>query len=263
MKKRRLSITFVVMQSILFIAMVYFSVCILFNVGTEYYKASNYLNCITECFMLSLLVYLVIIFKFYPTKTLQIYYIIALMGHFIGGNLLNFYSYVSYYNSILHFVNSMFIGIIIYSLLSRHMQCKSWFIKIMIVTACVISIGVFWEFYEYFTDITWGTNMQRYRNSITGEPFVGISALKDTMSDLMLDTFGGFVSGLFCLVKIKGCYLYKFFDIRHELRAITSRDLSEKEIKDNENVDSAEEPLISLEIEEEKPNDEENENKEN
>ena len=67
-------------------------------------------------------------------------------------------------------------------------------------------VGVLWEVCEYAIDgMKSGSNMQRFNNSVTNEPFVGRRALQDTMIDLMMDTLGGVLAGLyFAFTNIKG-----------------------------------------------------------
>ena len=77
-------------------------------------------------------------------------------------------------------------------------------------------IGVLWEVCEYAIDGMAGRNMQRFNNSVTGEPFIGRRALQDTMIDLMMDTLGGALAGLyFAYVNIKGIPLYKFLELKY------------------------------------------------
>lgn len=77
-------------------------------------------------------------------------------------------------------------------------------------------VGVLWEVCEYAIDGLSGKNMQRFNNSVTGEAFIGRKALQDTMIDLMMDTLGGAVAGLyFAFTNIKGVPLYKFLELKY------------------------------------------------
>lgn len=77
-------------------------------------------------------------------------------------------------------------------------------------------VGVLWEVCEYAIDGLSGKNMQRFNNSVTNEPFVGRKALRDTMIDLMMDTLGGVLAGLyFAFTNIKGIPLYKFLELKY------------------------------------------------
>lgn len=82
--------------------------------------------------------------------------------------------------------------------------------------AFTATIGVLWEFCEYAIDGLAGSNMQRFNNSITGEPFIGRNALTDTMTDLMMDVLGGAMAGLyFAFASIKGVPLYKYLELKY------------------------------------------------
>lgn len=78
-------------------------------------------------------------------------------------------------------------------------------------------VGVLWEVCEYVIDgMMTGSNMQRFNNSVTLEPFIGRRALQDTMIDLMMDTLGGVLAGLyFAFTNIKGVPLYKFLELKY------------------------------------------------
>lgn len=88
------------------------------------------------------------------------------------------------------------------------------FISTVAFTALV---GVLWEVCEYAIDgMMTGSNMQRFNNSVTNEPFIGRRALQDTMIDLMMDTLGGVLAGLyFAFTNIKGVPLYKFLELKY------------------------------------------------
>ena len=56
--------------------------------------------------------------------------------------------------------------------------------------------GVFWEFWEFLCDQFLGMNLQRFAAS-DGTLFVGRAALMDTMGDLLTNTIGAALMGLF------------------------------------------------------------------
>lgn len=56
-----------------------------------------------------------------------------------------------------------------------------------------IMVGVVWEFYEFFSDGLFGTNMQKYK-LMNGMDLIGRYALQDTMEDLIVDVIGAFVA---------------------------------------------------------------------
>lgn len=46
-----------------------------------------------------------------------------------------------------------------------------------------LSVEVIWEIFEYTIDGLTNSNMQRFKDSITGELWLGRAALKDTMKE--------------------------------------------------------------------------------
>ena len=64
-----------------------------------------------------------------------------------------------------------------------------------------VTIGVIWEIIEFATDAWFGTNMQRFDNSVTRDPLMGQNALMDTMKDLILDFIGALI---ICIVGFIG-----------------------------------------------------------
>ncbi|MBR1987501.1 MAG: hypothetical protein IKA36_00525 [Clostridia bacterium] len=215
--KKDISLTFFIIQCLLAIGVITFYILGLCGIG-KMWKFSDCFDASTYClsaFTISLLVYILYFCKVRATKALQIYFILALCGHFIGGDLFNLYVLSKNYNYILHAFNSCMIGIIIYGMILRNVKKQSPIFMLIMTTASVVAVGVIWEFYEYLADTINGINMQRWRNSITGVPFVGQRALRDTMWDLFCDFFGGIFAGIFAYpVVIKGKSIYQHFELK-------------------------------------------------
>jgi len=109
-------------------------------------------------------------------------------------------------------------------------------------------VGVLWEVCEYAIDGMAGKNMQRFNNSVTNEPFVGRIALRDTMIDLMMDTLGGLLAGLyFAFANIKGIPLYKFLELKY-VKADSNISYQE-DIVDNDNLKTAKAEKKALKLE--------------
>ena len=66
-----------------------------------------------------------------------------------------------------------------------------------------LSVEVIWEIIEYLIDGVAGSNMQRFRDSITGELWLGRHALRDTMKDLILNTIGAFIISILGYIDLK------------------------------------------------------------
>ncbi len=167
------------------------------------------------CLLFSFLPFVLKKWSIHSTKTLQVYYLVAIMVHFLLGTTLNFYRDVWYFSWIVHLINSFLIATIIYGMLLRNCKNQSRFFMFLATVAFTALVGVLWEVCEYAIDGMSGSNMQRFNDSVTNEPFVGRRALLDTMTDLMMDSVGGLLAGLyFAFTSIKGIPLYKFLELK-------------------------------------------------
>lgn len=186
--------------------------------ATEPFRESkeNILNCI-YCLLFSFLPYVLKRWNIHSTKTLQVYFLLAIIVHFILGGTLHYYRDVWFFSFIVHLINSFLIATIIYGMLLRHCKNQSKLFMFLTTVAFTALVGVLWEVCEYAIDgLKSGSNMQRFNDSVTGEPFIGRKALQDTMIDLMMDTLGGVLAGLyFAFTNIKGIPLYKFLELKY------------------------------------------------
>lgn len=67
--------------------------------------------------------------------------------------------------------------------------------------------GVFWEFWEFLCDSAADMNLQRYATS-AGKLLVGRAALMDTMGDLLTNTIGAIVMGIYAKIQSHGNAAY-------------------------------------------------------
>ncbi len=65
-----------------------------------------------------------------------------------------------------------------------------------------ITIGVLWEIYEYTFDGILGLNMQKFALE-DGSKLIGRAALRDTMSDIIIDCFGSVISAIIGYISLK------------------------------------------------------------
>ena len=219
MQKKKLNYPYYFIQFILFGLLVMFICTHFANVqATEVFRESsdNILRCI-YCLLFSFLPYVLKRWNIYSTRTLQVYFLLAIIVHFIGGGTLHYYRDVWFFSFIVHLINSFLIATIIYGMLLRHCKNQSKFFMFVSTVAFTALVGVLWEVCEYAIDgMMSGSNMQRFDDSVTGEPFIGRKALQDTMIDLMMDTLGGVLAGLyFAFTNIKGVPLYKFLELKY------------------------------------------------
>ena len=218
-KKKQLNYVYYFIQLVLVGLLIMF-ICTHFAgvTATEPFRESkeNIARCI-YCLLFSFLPYVLRRWNIHSTRTLQVYFLLAIVVHFILGGTLQYYRDVWFFSFIVHLINSFLIATIIYGMLLRHCKNQSKFFMFISTVAFTALVGVLWEVCEYAIDgMMTGSNMQRFNNSITGEPFIGQRALQDTMIDLMMDTLGGVMAGLyFAFTNIKGVPLYKFLELKY------------------------------------------------
>ena len=206
---------------------------------------SDYILMIGECILGILVINIPSILakklKFEFPVTLNIMYLIFLYCAIVLGEVHSFYYIVPHWDMILHCFSSMMLGtfgFMFVSLINKDpnttMRLSPAFVAIF-AFGFAISIGVFWEFYEYIADTFWGTNMQKYRLQ-DGTILSGNKALSDTMEDLIIDAVGAFiisVSGFFSLKNKKkedhGKYFYLLVDHSPSMREILEEAEREKE----------------------------------
>ena len=118
------------------------------------------------------------------------------------GEIKAFYELIPWWDTILHSTSGVILGIIGFMfvyLLNKNHGNKVRLSPIMVVwfAFCfAITIGVFWEFFEYTMDRVFGLNMQKFR-------MPGQDGLVDTMEDLFVDTVGALVASIGGWIYIK------------------------------------------------------------
>ncbi len=142
------------------------------------------------------------------SNLLSIMFIILLIGHFILGEIAEFYVYVRGWDSLLHAFSGVILGIVAMAIVqyitqdNKNVYLSPLFIALFAVSFAV-TIAVVWEIIEYIIDGLFNSNMQRFRDSLTGEAFEGREALRDTMKDLILDMIGALAVAIIGYLDIK------------------------------------------------------------
>ena len=144
---------------------------------------------------------------------MEVIFIIMCICHFILGEMYDFFKNIRWWDSMLHTFSGMMVAILGFSIVnSINQENKDMNIPPIIIALFAIcfsvTVGVLWEIVEFLIDFISSSNMQRFKDNYTGEPFVGRKALLDTMKDLILDTLGA------CIISIIG-----FLDLRNEKKA--------------------------------------------
>ncbi len=131
------------------------------------------------------------VFKVDVPLYMGIAFIVFCICHFILGEIMGFYATVSIWDSLLHsstVVVITLVGVSTIYILNEEGKIELIPVFLIIYPICfVMTIEVLWEIVEFSSDVILKTNMQRFNNSITGEPFIGQLALLDTMKDLIVD----------------------------------------------------------------------------
>ena len=118
------------------------------------------------------------------------------------GEALAFYHHFWWWDILLHAGSAIifgFMGFIVLYYLYAHRQIKSKpYMLALFSFSFAIAIGVVWEIFEFFMDISFGLNMQK-------------SGLIDTMGDLIVDSLGALLaSGIgYFYLRIKHTLVFK------------------------------------------------------
>lgn len=147
------------------------------------------------------------VFKVKIPIYMLIMYILFIFCHFILGEIYEFYATIKLWDVVLHSTTVIIItivGVSIIYILAKEEKIKFIPILLFICPICFsMTIEVIWEMIEFSSDVILKTNMQRFNNSITGEPFVGHKALLDTMKDLIVDLIAATVTSLLAYIDAK------------------------------------------------------------
>lgn len=130
------------------------------------------------------------------------------------GEMHGFYDKISWWDTMLHTTSGVILGLVgflfVYLLNEngdKNVNLSPVFV--VIVAFCfAITMGVFWEFFEYGADRIFGYNMQKFR-------MPGQDGLVDTMNDLIVDAVGALtacIGGWFYMKKKKDTLFNDFFD---------------------------------------------------
>jgi len=173
---------------------------------------------ITQCVILLTYSFIPMIiekqFKVEIPEAMEVLFIFFGIGSLLIGEIIGAYQMNSWWDGVMHFMGGSLIAIFSFSLINLlhrsttfHINLNPFFI-VLFAFCCSMTLAVIWEMIEFSIDSTTLSNMQRYRDSITGEPFIGQAALNDTMYDFILGSLGAFVVCTLEYFKLK--YKHKF-----------------------------------------------------
>lgn len=133
----------------------------------------------------------------------NMYWLFILLSIFLGTGL-SFYSRFYYWDKMLHFSSAgllVLLGLGVLSLLMPKFQHLSLITITLFGFLFAMTLGVFWEFYEFTFDGILGLNMQQFATS-TGVNLIGRASLIDTMGDLFMNTAGAASFSFYCYAKV-------------------------------------------------------------
>lgn len=142
-------------------------------------------------------------------NVMSVVFILFCLAHFVVGEIGELYVKSKTFDSILHTLSGSMIAILGFSVIRLlndsdkiDLNLSPLFVAIFVVCFSVM-LGVLWEIVEFLVDTVTGSNMQRYSDSVTREPFMGRNALFDTMKDLVLDAIGALVVAVISYFDLK------------------------------------------------------------
>ncbi len=169
-------------------------------------------------------------FGVYLPNGLQIVITLFIFAAQVLGEMNDFYNTIPWWDTMLHTTSGIVLGLIgflfVYLLNEKgdaNVNLSPVFVVIF-AFCFALTIGVFWEFFEYGADRLFGYNMQKFR-------MPGQDGLVDTMNDLIVDTVGASVAciiGWLYMKKQNDTLFNNYFD-----KWFISDHKKKEEIKDN------------------------------
>ena len=135
-------------------------------------------------------------------------YAIFLYGAIFLGEVRSFYYTVPHWDTILHTFSGGMLGALGFSFVTLLNKTDKIPLNLSPIFVAIfafcfaVTLGVFWEIYEFSFDGILGLNMQKFSLE-SGELLMGRAALQDTMKDLIVDCLGAFIMALVGYISLK------------------------------------------------------------
>ena len=135
------------------------------------------------------------------TDAMYLLYFLFLYCAIYLGEVRNFFYVVPHWDTWLHTFSGGMLGALGFIVVDRLNRVEGVPVRLSPGFVCLfalcfaVTVGVFWEIYEFTFDGLLGLNMQKFRLE-NGTQLVGRAALQDTMKDLIVDVAGAAVSVL-------------------------------------------------------------------
>ncbi len=197
--RSKLDLIYILIRVVIILAMIIYT--IVFLTKKEKNNSSDLLFILWQLFLMVIFTFIPklveVLFKVRIPNYMKILFIFFCFCHFILGEIVGFYATIKIWDMFLHISTTAIItllGVSTIYILAQEGKIKLIPLYLLVYPLCfAMTIEVLWEVVEFASDVLFKTNMQRFNNSITGEPFIGQKALLDTMKDLIVD----FLSALF------------------------------------------------------------------
>lgn len=153
------------------------------------------IQCILGIFLMMVPKFLEYKFKFKMSPSMSILFVVFLYCAIYLGEAKSFYYTVPHWDTLLHAFSGFILGAIGFSFITILNKTESVPINlsplfVVIFSFCfAVTLGVFWEIYEFTMDGLLSLNMQKFALE-NGYNLTGRNALADTMKDLMVDCLG-------------------------------------------------------------------------
>lgn len=142
-----------------------------------------------------------------PSNMMILYALFLYCAIFLG-EVRSFYYNVPHWDTILHTFSGGMLGALGYSFVTILNKSDKIPMNLSPLFVCVfafcfaVTLGVFWEIYEFSFDGLLKLNMQKFMLE-DGTPLIGRNALSDTMKDLIVDSLGAFIMSIVGYISLK------------------------------------------------------------
>lgn len=138
------------------------------------------------------------ILKRLSNVSMTLYFLFIFFTLYLGETY-GFYYKWEHFDSLLHLYSGGLIALISYEILSPYFNKEKISQWLLLLTTSTLSmtIGVFWEFYEYIFDGLMDLNMQRYMG------LAGRDVLYDTIKDMACNLIGITIVIVFIMIRNK------------------------------------------------------------
>ncbi len=133
---------------------------------------------------------------YHMDEVLIFFYYLFLLLALVLGSILKFYYKIWWFDLFTHFTSGMMTSIVAFILLQENKLVKEkykWF-GFLLIILFTTGIGACWEYFEFICDKLFHSDAQ----------WVIATGVNDTMTDMLINTFAGFLSSIYYLY-----YLHK------------------------------------------------------